>query len=123
LADKQPGPAYVCGRLYATLYALRAVGVRDRSLKTDKNLNKAKQHPGPHLREHLAQAGRHLLAARERGPKYGTAATELFLAIAEFSPLDGKLPGYLHGTLQDDFHAGFRHQYGAYVIAYGDLVR
>jgi hypothetical protein len=123
LTDKQPSPAYLCGQLHATLHALRAIGERDRTLMSTKNLDKTALHPGPNLRDHLARAGRHLLAAHARGPKYGRAATAVFRAIPDLLPQNGLLPQYLHGSLQDDFHEGFRHQHDEYVLAHGDLVR
>ncbi|MDW8810754.1 hypothetical protein P1P68_39645 [Streptomyces scabiei] len=123
MTDERPTPAYLCGQLYATLHALRAVGERDRALTNTKNLDKAALHPGPSLRDHLAQAGRHLLAAHARGPRYGKVATALFRALPDLLPPDGLLPQYLHGSRQDDFREGFRHQHGEHVVAHGDLVR
>lgn len=123
MADKQPSLGYLCGRLYATLHALQVIGERDAGLASPKFLARARQHPGPRVREQLAKTGRHLLAAKARGPKHWKAATEVFHAIVRFIPPDGTLPNHLYGPLQDDFTSGFDTEVDAYTAAYGALMR
>lgn len=95
MADKPETPARLCGRLWATLVVLRAVG-EDRGKNTDlldeSWLDKVQKQPGDQLDRQLALAARYLRKARRRGARHGEAGTRLFLAIPEYVPQDGRFP-------------------------------
>ncbi|WP_225635078.1 hypothetical protein [Streptomyces solaniscabiei] len=103
MADKPETPARLCGRLWATLVVLRAVG-EDRGKNTDlldeSRLDKVQKQPEGQLAEQLALAADYLRKARRRGARYGEAATRLYLAIPEYVPQDGRFPSSLGGEPQ-----------------------
>ncbi|MET7271602.1 hypothetical protein ABZS59_10520 [Streptomyces flaveolus] len=103
MADKPETPARLCGRLWATLVVLRAVG-EDRGKNTDlldeSRLDKVQKQPGDQLDRQLALAARYLRKARRRGARHGEAGTRLFLAIPEYVPQDGRFPPSFGGEPQ-----------------------
>ncbi|MET8566659.1 hypothetical protein [Streptomyces sp. NPDC004783] len=118
MADEPESAARMCGRLWATLVVLRAVG-EDRGRNTDLLdedwLDKAQKHPADHLGRQLALAAEHLCKARRRGARHGEAATRLFLAIPGYVPKDGRIPSSFGGEPRGtEFAKAYHEQRGAY---------
>jgi phytoene/squalene synthetase len=118
MADKPESAARLCGRLWATLVVLRAVG-EDRGRNTDlldeSRLDKAQKQPEDQLGRQLALAADYLRKARRRGARHGEAATRLFLAIPEYVPRDGRFPSSLGGEPQaTEFLKAYHEQRSAY---------
>ncbi|MFH9615047.1 hypothetical protein [Streptomyces pratensis] len=98
--------AYLCGRLYAALAELERLGQGEHhSLGRPDVLRKLALEPSKHLTKHLDQAGKYLLAARNRGQ--GGPAAAVFRSLPDLLPSGRKLPDSLRDTeMQERFHAG-----------------
>lgn len=86
MPDARPSPGHLCGQLYATLRALRAVGAARWKLEALRPYDKVRTSPSKFLPDLLDEAGRLLLKAHGRGNKYGAAAEELFRSIPDLLP-------------------------------------
>ncbi|WP_077800436.1 hypothetical protein [Streptomyces sp. JHA26] len=118
MAEKPESAPRLCGRLWATLVVLRAVG-EDRGRNTDlldeSRLDKVQKQPEDQLGRQLTLAADYLRKARRRSARHGEAATRLFLAIPEFVPGDGRFPSSLGGESQSiEFAKAYHEQRGAY---------
>ncbi|MFF2407215.1 hypothetical protein [Streptomyces sp. NPDC058092] len=122
MSDAQPSTAYRCGQLYAALHVLRYVGTGDRALDKQEARDKVLKRPKEHLGPPLSKAAHYLIEARQKGSERGKAAAELFRAIADFIPADGKLPATLREGEKGEFTKGFHQQMAEYAPAHGRLM-
>ncbi|MEU0391403.1 hypothetical protein ABZ208_01185 [Streptomyces sp. NPDC006208] len=123
MPDARPSPGHLCGQLYATLRALRAVGAARWKLEALRPYDKVRASPSKFLPDLLDEAGRLLLKAHGRGNKYGAAAEELFRSIPDLLPPRGRLPGYLDGRQRTAFDEGYAQQMTKCTDAHGELLR
>ncbi|MEU9357043.1 hypothetical protein AB0D35_02820 [Streptomyces sp. NPDC048301] len=102
--------AHLAGRLYAVLAELQRLAEGEHhSLGQPEVLKKVTTHPGSHLTQHLNQAGKYLLAARNR--KSGKQAAVLFRSIPDLLPTGRELPtGQRSKGIVESFHAGIAAQ-------------
>jgi hypothetical protein len=123
MADDKPTTAFLCGQLYATLNTLCAIGTREQRPGSAYQYGRARKEPAGRLNVFLAEAARYLIRARRRGPQHAKAADELFRAIIDHMPADGRLPAYFHNGGHDEFDAGFRTQMDTYTAAHAPLMK
>ncbi|MFE4329091.1 hypothetical protein ACFRQM_06430 [Streptomyces sp. NPDC056831] len=122
MPDAQPSTAYRCGQLYATLHVLCSVGTGDRKLDRQESRDKVLKRPEDNLNPPLREAAQYLIKARRRGADHGKAADELFRAIADFIPVNGKLPTSLGEGEKGEFTKGFHQQMAEYAPTHGRLM-
>ncbi|MFJ9676732.1 hypothetical protein ACIRP2_01545 [Streptomyces sp. NPDC101194] len=123
MSEPQPSTAYRCGQLYATLHVLRSVGTGDRALDKQEARDKVQKRPEEHLGTPLSKAAQYVMAARRKGADRGKAADELFRAIADFIPANGKLPAALGEGEKEEFATGFHQQMAEYTPVHGRLMK
>ncbi|MEV6260353.1 hypothetical protein AB0M42_06275 [Streptomyces sp. NPDC051784] len=96
--------AHLAGRLYAVLAELQRLAEGEhRWLGRPENVKKVATQPRAHLTQHLEQAGKYLLAARNKNS--GKQAAALFRSIPDLLPTGRELPSGQHDVLEH-FHAG-----------------
>ncbi|MFJ8647127.1 hypothetical protein ACIRNI_13510 [Streptomyces sp. NPDC093546] len=114
---------HLCGRLYATLEALCALGTGGTWMARPEEVRKAMQPPRTVLLRHLRAVGEHLHLAVRRGPAHGEAAAEVFAAIPGFVPTGGLPAGNLGVAEAAEFTAGYEAQRAVYEEKHGPLTR
>ncbi|MBD0844120.1 MULTISPECIES: hypothetical protein [unclassified Streptomyces] len=114
--------AYLCGRLYATLHALRILGTGSSELARTGNLDKASGNPRTELRRHLQSAGEHLDEAARKDTKRADAAAEVFRAIPDLIPPGGLPGGGFANGASADFATGWSDQLSEYKKKFPSLL-
>ncbi|MFJ5719924.1 hypothetical protein [Streptomyces sp. NPDC093149] len=122
MSEAQPSTAYRCGQLYATLHVLCSVGTGDRALDKQEARDKVLKRPEEHLGPPLGKAAQYVMAARRKGSDRAKAADELFRAIVDFIPANGKLPAALGEGEKGEFTKGFHQQMAEYATTHGRLM-
>jgi hypothetical protein len=93
MAVNKQAPAYLCGRLYATLYALQVIGAGKSELARADNLKRAVDSPAHEFDKLLQLVGKHMNQAKgNKNTQWAKAATTLFQAIPALIP-PGGIPG------------------------------
>lgn len=122
MAGNGQSKAYLCGQLYATLYALRVIGTGNGELAQTGNLDKVSGSPRTELRKHLHESGAHLDEAK-KDAKRAEAAAEVFRAIPGFIPPGGLPHSRFGNSASEDFSHGYNDQLSAYKQKFPSLLK
>ncbi|MEU0375022.1 hypothetical protein ABZ070_33515 [Streptomyces sp. NPDC006283] len=124
MADARSTAAYLCGKLYATLWALGVLGTAapTPSPLTPGRDESTARFPRDELKRRLAAAGAHMITAKGRGGDRAQAASEVFRSIPDLIPVAG-LPQKRY-TNQEvlQFSQGCAAQLTTYREKYGSLL-
>ncbi|MET8508013.1 hypothetical protein ABZV60_25670 [Streptomyces sp. NPDC004787] len=125
MAESTRSTAYLCGRLWAAVHALRVLGGRPDpgKLAGGGGLYDAQRFPERELNRQLGRLGDRLRAAHARGPEHAGAAAAVFRSVPDHVPPGGRLPPGLGKDAQQEFLLGFREGLDLYETEHGDLLR
>ncbi|XIE78621.1 hypothetical protein AB6O49_11845 [Streptomyces sp. SBR177] len=124
MAESTRSTAYLCGRLWAAVHALRVLsGQPDPGkLAGGIGLQDAQRYPERELNRQLGRLGDRLRAAHARGAEHARAAAAVFRSIPDHVPPGGRLPTGLHAEARKEFLLGFRAGLDLYETEHGDLL-